>query len=77
MRNIESNNKAGHDNSDADASLNYGDDENMVSSSSSNQGYKFEVSIGTANRERHLRYRTRLFAAEYALLRVCARACIL
>ncbi|KAK4279829.1 hypothetical protein QN277_011541 [Acacia crassicarpa] len=64
VRNIENNNKAGNDKLDADTRLNFGDDENMVSSSSGNQGYKFEASIGTANRERHLRYRTRLFAAE-------------
>lgn len=67
MRNIE-NNKAGNDNSDGDTRLNFEDDENMVSSSSSTQGYKFEASSGAANREKHLRYRTRHFAAEYVLL---------
>ncbi|XP_061348491.1 protein SWEETIE-like isoform X3 [Gastrolobium bilobum] len=64
MRNVENNNVAANDNSDGDTRLNLGDDENMVSSSNSVQSYKFQASIGSANREKYLRYRTRLFAAE-------------
>lgn len=70
MKNIENNSKTGNDNSDGDTSLNFGDDDNMVSSSNSTQAYKFEASIGAANREKHLRYRTRLFAAEYVLINI-------
>ena len=65
-RNMENNNNTVIDNSDADTSLNFGDDENMVSSSNGIHGYKFQASL--INREKHLRYRTRLFAAEYVLL---------
>ncbi|KAK7269008.1 hypothetical protein RIF29_21723 [Crotalaria pallida] len=63
-RSIETNNIAANDNSDGDTRLNFGDEENMVSSSNGAQGYKFQASIGAANREKYLRYRTRLFAAE-------------
>ena len=68
MRNIENNSTSANDNSDGDTRLNHGDDENMVSSSNSKQSYKFQASIGDANREKYLRYRTRLFAAEYVFL---------
>lgn len=64
MRNIESNNVAAMDNSDGDSRLNTWDEENMVSSSNSIQKYQFQASISAANREKYLRYRTRLFAAE-------------
>lgn len=67
MRNVENNNIAANDNSEGDTRLNFGDDENMVSGSNSVQGYKFQTPIGAANREKYLRYRTRLFAAEYVL----------
>ncbi|GMY24387.1 protein SWEETIE isoform X4 [Fagus crenata] len=52
---------------DGDTRLNFGeDDENMVSSSEgmAGQGYIFEASSIMRNREKHLRYRTRVFAAE-------------
>lgn len=68
MRNIENNNVAAIDNSDGDSRLNPGDEENMVSGSNSMHNYKFQASNGAANREKYLRYRTRLFAAEYVIL---------
>ncbi|XP_039034805.1 protein SWEETIE isoform X2 [Hibiscus syriacus] len=52
---------------DGDSRLNFGDDdENMVSESKniSVQGHAFETSIIGRNRDKHLRYRTRVFAAE-------------
>lgn len=52
---------------DVDSTQNFGnDDENMVSSSKSvsGQGHGFEASIVNRNRNKHLRYRTRVFAAE-------------
>ncbi|GMI85490.1 SWEETIE [Hibiscus trionum] len=51
---------------DGDSSLNFGDDENMVSDSKniSFQGHAFETSIVGRSRDKHLRYRTRVFAAE-------------
>ncbi|KAL4341896.1 hypothetical protein GQ457_08G014460 [Hibiscus cannabinus] len=51
---------------DGDSRLNFGDDENMVSDSKniSFQGHAFETSIVGRNRDKHLRYRTRVFAAE-------------
>jgi hypothetical protein len=55
---------------DGDTRLNVGeDDENMVSSSKGmpGQGYRFEASSIMHNREKHLRYRTRVFAAEYVM----------
>ncbi|GAU16513.1 hypothetical protein TSUD_167430 [Trifolium subterraneum] len=64
MRNTEINNNAENDFSDGDSRLNHNDEENMVSGSNSTQDYKFQASTGTANREKYLRYRTRLFAAE-------------
>ncbi|KAK7295809.1 hypothetical protein RJT34_18721 [Clitoria ternatea] len=64
MRNIENNNIVANDNHDGDSRLNLGDDENMVSGSDSIQSYRFQASTGAANREKYLRYRTRLFAAE-------------
>ncbi|RDY13657.1 Protein SWEETIE, partial [Mucuna pruriens] len=64
MRNPENNNIAANDNPDGDLRLNLGDDENMVPSSNSIQSHKFQASIGAANREKYLRYKTRLFAAE-------------
>lgn len=67
-RNTENNNIAASDNSDGDSRLNLGDEENMVSGSNSMHIYKFQASIGVANREKYLRYRTRLFAAEYVFL---------
>lgn len=65
MRNTEINNNAVNDFSDGDSRLNLGDEENMVSGSNNTQNYKFQASTGAANREKYLRYRTRLFAAEY------------
>ncbi|KAJ1443259.1 Armadillo-type fold [Sesbania bispinosa] len=64
MRNIENNNIAANDNSDGDSRLNLGDEENMVSGSNNVQYSKFQASIISSNREKYLRYRTRLFAAE-------------
>ncbi|MBA0847683.1 hypothetical protein Goshw_021366 [Gossypium schwendimanii] len=52
---------------DGDSTLNFGDDdENMVSDSKHIpvQGHAFEPSIVGRNRDKHLRYRTRVFAAE-------------
>ncbi|XP_044468488.1 protein SWEETIE isoform X3 [Mangifera indica] len=52
---------------DGDARLNFEDDgENMVSSSKEMavQGYAFEASSLKPNRDKHLRFRTRVFAAE-------------
>ncbi|KAL4652128.1 hypothetical protein ACB092_01G210800 [Castanea dentata] len=52
---------------DGDTRMNFGeDDETMVSSSEGmpGQGYKFESASIMRNREKHLRYRTRVFAAE-------------
>ncbi|XVF20554.1 hypothetical protein REPUB_Repub12eG0010500 [Reevesia pubescens] len=52
---------------DFDSRLNFGDDdENMVSGSKnmSVQGHAFEALIIDRNRDKHLRYRTRVFAAE-------------
>ncbi|XP_059452821.1 protein SWEETIE isoform X2 [Corylus avellana] len=52
---------------DGGTRLNVGeDDENMVSSSEGlpGRGYRFEASSIMQNREKHLRYRTRVFAAE-------------
>ncbi|CAL0321677.1 unnamed protein product [Lupinus luteus] len=63
MRSTGNNNIAANDNSDGDT-LNFGDDEDMVSSSNNVQSYTFQASVGAANREKYLRYRTRLFAAE-------------
>ncbi|XP_022772079.1 protein SWEETIE isoform X3 [Durio zibethinus] len=56
-----------NDSVNGDSRLNFGDDdENMVSDSKnmSVQGHAFEISIVGRNREKHLRYRTRVFAAE-------------
>lgn len=55
---------------DGDTRINFGeDDETMVSSSEGmpGQGYKFESASIMRNREKHLRYRTRVFAAEYVM----------
>ncbi|KAL6961017.1 hypothetical protein U1Q18_038780 [Sarracenia purpurea var. burkii] len=51
---------------DGDPKVNFGDDENMVSSSkaSSFQDYVFDSTGISVKREKHLRYRTRVFAAE-------------
>ncbi|KAJ4850066.1 hypothetical protein Tsubulata_019358 [Turnera subulata] len=52
---------------ESDSRLNFGeDDENMVSSSKTmpEQGYTFEASEVKNSRDKHLRYRTRVFAAE-------------
>ncbi|KAA8530559.1 hypothetical protein F0562_005268 [Nyssa sinensis] len=52
---------------DGDTRLNLGeDDENMVSSSKglAIQGYMYDYSSGNPRRDKHLRYRTRVFAAE-------------
>ena len=55
---------------DGDTRLNFGDAENMVSSSkaSSLQDYAFDSTSINTKREKHLRYRTRVFAAEYVNL---------
>jgi len=68
MRNTENNNVGANDNPDGDSGLNLGDDENMVSGYNNIQTHKFQASTGAANREKYLRYKTRLFAAEYVLL---------
>lgn len=65
MRNTENNIAANDDN---DSRLNLGDEDNMVSGSNSTQIYQFQASTAAANREKFLRYRTRLFAAEYVFL---------
>ncbi|XP_043809967.1 protein SWEETIE isoform X3 [Manihot esculenta] len=57
------------DYADSDSQLNFGeDDENMVSGSKGNpvQGYAYEASKShvSPSRDKHLRYRTRVFAAE-------------
>lgn len=65
MRNTETNNNAESDFSDGDSRLNLNDEDNMVSGSNNTQNYQFQASTGAANREKYLRYRTRLFAAEY------------
>ncbi|GFZ18958.1 HEAT repeat-containing protein [Actinidia rufa] len=51
---------------DGDTRLNFGDSENMVSSSNSSslQDYAFDSTSISTKRENHLRYRTRVFAAE-------------
>ena len=56
---------------DGDSRINFGhDDENMVSDSEnmSVQGHALEASIVGCNRNKQLRYRTRVFAAEYVNL---------
>ncbi|XP_058736234.1 protein SWEETIE-like isoform X1 [Vicia villosa] len=63
MRNTETNNNAESDFSDGDSRLNLNDEDNMVSGSNNTQN-QFQTSTGAANREKYLRYRTRLFAAE-------------
>lgn len=76
-RNANSSNSLENDPSkgtDGDPSLNFGeDDENMVSSTTG-------VPRGFLNRDKHLRYRTRVFAAEYVMifsmhLIYCTHAC--
>lgn len=55
---------------EGDSRPNFGeDDENMVSSSEGlpGKGYGFEASGILPTREKHLRYRTREFAAEYVM----------
>ncbi|KAK7374934.1 hypothetical protein VNO80_08377 [Phaseolus coccineus] len=64
MRNTENNNVGANDNPDGDSGLNLGDAENMVSGYNNIQNHKFQASTGAANREKYLRYKTRLFAAE-------------
>lgn len=72
-RNIETNRNIEGDFSngpDGESSLNAGeDDENMVSHSRGMpmQGYIYDGSKIIKNRDKHLRYRTRVFAAEYVL----------
>ncbi|RYR32963.1 hypothetical protein Ahy_A10g047485 [Arachis hypogaea] len=51
-------------NIDGDTQLNQWDDEDMVSGSSSKQSYNFQASNVNPKREKYLRYRTRLNAAE-------------
>ena len=54
-----------------DSRINFGDDdENMVSDAKnmSVQGHALEASLAGRNRDKHLRYRTRVFAAEYVNL---------
>jgi len=69
----DTNRSAGNDSlngPDNDSGLDLGeDDENMVSSSKGMpvQGYAFGVHRINHNRDKHLRYRTRVFAAEYDL----------
>lgn len=55
------------------------DDENMVSSSEgmNRQGYRFESSSMMPTREKHLRYRTRVFAAEYVMDFLFLCSCLL
>ncbi|RYR55792.1 hypothetical protein Ahy_A06g030966 [Arachis hypogaea] len=53
-------------NIDGDTQLNQGNDEDMVSGSSSKQSYNFQASNVNPKREKYLRYRTRLNVAEYA-----------
>lgn len=64
-RNADSSNSLENDPSKVtygDPSLNFGeDDENMVSSTTG-------VPHGFLNRDKHLRYRTRVFAAEYVMI---------
>ncbi|KAI9153290.1 hypothetical protein LWI28_008916 [Acer negundo] len=65
--NAESNNSDSDPLNGAESDTNFGDDgENMVSSSKvmSVQGYAFEASSVKPNRDKHLRYRTKVFAAE-------------
>ncbi|XP_048328605.2 protein SWEETIE isoform X2 [Ziziphus jujuba] len=65
--NERSNNVENDPQNDGDTSLNFGhDDENMVSSSRGlpAHGNAYEASNILLNRDRHLRYRTRVFAAE-------------
>ena len=55
----------------SEATLNFGDDdENMVSSSKGMpvHGHTFDAYTVSSNRDKHLRYRTRLFAADYVNL---------
>lgn len=69
--NAESNNSDSDPLNGAESDANFGDDgENMVSSAKGMpvQGYAFEASIVKPNRDKHLRYRTKVFAAEYASL---------
>lgn len=69
--NERSNNVENDPQNDGDTSLNFGhDDENMVSSSRGlpAHGNAYEASNILLNRDRHLRYRTRVFAAEYVIL---------
>lgn len=56
---------------DGEKRLNFGDDdENMVSSSEGPpvQGYTLDYSGLNFSRDKHLRYRTRVFAAEYVTI---------
>ncbi|XLR28632.1 hypothetical protein S83_056532, partial [Arachis hypogaea] len=46
--------------------MNQGDDEDMISGSSSKQSYNFQASNVNLKRKKYLRYRTRLNATEYA-----------
>lgn len=62
------------DGTDGDTSLDFGhDDETMVSSSRGLpvHGNAHEASNVLFNRDKHLRYRTRVFAAEYVMLLAC------
>ncbi|KAK3212082.1 hypothetical protein Dsin_016788 [Dipteronia sinensis] len=65
--NAESNNSENDPLNGAESDTNFGDDgENMVSSSKGIpvQGYAFEASSVKPNRDKHLRHRTKVFAAE-------------
>ncbi|KAL6582122.1 hypothetical protein OROMI_006136 [Orobanche minor] len=57
---------------DCEETLTVGDDdENMVSSSKTspkNRNHAFDYSNPNFSRDKHLRYRTRVFAAEYVAL---------
>ncbi len=53
---------------DSDSRLNLGEDGDVMVSSHRNT---FEAAIKDQNREKHLRYRTRVFAAEYVFLPFC------
>ncbi|XLR62912.1 hypothetical protein S83_013584, partial [Arachis hypogaea] len=54
--------------SDGDTQLNQGNDEDMVSGSSSKQSYNFQASNVNPKREKYLRYRTRLNAADWGVV---------
>lgn len=68
--NAEFNNSESDPTNDPDGETIGDDGENMVSSSKNmpSQDYAFEASRVKPNRDKHLRYRTRVFAAEYVIV---------